>query len=66
MKSKTVAILITFFLGTFGIQKFYLGRNAQGIACLFLFWTGVPAFIAIFDFFRILFMSKSSFDKRYN
>lgn len=48
-KNKVVAALLAFFLGDFGIHKFYLGRPGQGFLYLLLtlcfFWTGFIPFI---------------------
>ncbi|OYD26935.1 TM2 domain-containing protein [Mycoplasma testudineum] len=49
-KSKTVAILLSLFLGFLGIDRFYLGRAGTGVLKLFfgfLIWH-------IIDFVRIL------------
>jgi len=35
-KSKVAAALLAFFLGTFGIHNFYLGRTALGVTQLLL------------------------------
>ena len=35
MKSKTTAYLLWFFLGVFGVHKFYLGKIGMGILYLF-------------------------------
>ncbi len=35
-RSRTVAALLAFFLGGFGIHNFYLGRSGRGLAQLFL------------------------------
>lgn len=47
-KSKAAAALLCFFLGVFGIHRFYLGRIGSGVAQLILFilssillWVGV-------------------------
>ncbi|MEE3624750.1 TM2 domain-containing protein [Nitrospirillum sp. BR 11752] len=39
-KNKLVACLLAFFLGTFGIHKFYLGYNTAGIIMLLVFLFG--------------------------
>lgn len=70
-KSKVAAALLSFFLGMFGIHRFYLGRVGSGVAMLILTILGwltagiiigmVLLFIVsiwdVIDFFRILFNS---------
>ncbi|XCP85032.1 TM2 domain-containing protein [Roseburia hominis] len=67
-KSKAAAALLSFFLGMFGIHRFYLGRAGSGavmLVCTILGWftagiivgLGLIAFVAIWDlvdFVRIL------------
>lgn len=52
MKSKTTAIVLCFFLGGFGIHRFYLGQTGLGILYLIFFWTFIPAFYSIDRFHR--------------
>jgi TM2 domain-containing membrane protein YozV len=66
MKSKTTATLLAFFLGGFGFHQFYLGNTKSGIFYLIFFWTLIPSFFALYDFFLFLFMSKDTFNMRYN
>lgn len=66
MKDRTVAILLCFFLGGFGIHKFYLENNAAGIIYLIFSWTCIPAIIAFFEFFGLCFMSDREFAARFN
>ncbi|CAM2794650.1 hypothetical protein DRF59_05145 [Chryseobacterium flavum] len=66
MKSKSIAALLAFFLGGLGIHRFYLGQNVMGILYLIFCWTFIPAFIAFFDFFILIFMSESRFNSKYN
>lgn len=66
MKDRTVAILLCFFLGGFGIHKFYLGNNTAGIIYLIFSWTFIPAIVAFFDFFGLCFMSDREFSLRFN
>jgi TM2 domain-containing membrane protein YozV len=64
MKNKTVAILLTFFLGLFGGHKFYLGKIGMGVLYLF---TGGLALIGVFiDFIVLISMSQEDFDEKYN
>jgi len=65
-KNKSVAIILAFFLGSFGIHKFYLGNNFAGILYLVFFWTFIPALLAIFDFIGLLLMSDNAFNAQYN
>ncbi len=39
MKNKFLAALLAFFLGAFGIHKFYLGENFGGILYFLFSWT---------------------------
>ena len=66
MRNRTAALLICFFGGGFGIHKFYLGRNVQGILYLFFSWTLIPSIFAFFEFLGLCFMSDREFDARFN
>ncbi|CAA9198923.1 TM2 domain-containing protein [Flavobacterium collinsii] len=66
MKSKLTATILTFFLGGFGIHKFYLGKSTQGIMYILFCWTLIPSILAFFEFFGLLFMSDHSFNVKYN
>jgi TM2 domain-containing membrane protein YozV len=56
-KDKTVAVLLAFFFGGFGVHRFYLGQTGTGILFLLFFWTFIPAIIAIIDIVKYLTMS---------
>lgn len=66
MKDKLVAALLAFFLGSFGIHKFYLAQNGWGVAYLLFCWTGVPALAGFVECFLLLFSSESQFNQRFN
>lgn len=66
MRNRTAGILICFFGGGFGIHKFYLGQNVQGIIYLLFCWTAIPSLIAFFEFLGLCFMSDREFDARFN
>lgn len=55
-KSKLVAVLLAFFLGSIGIHDFYLGYNKYGVIKIVLtVCTGIGGAIwAIVDFIRLL------------
>ena len=53
--NKVIYLLLTFFLGGFGIHKFYAGKNFVGFMYLIFCWTGIPEFLAIIDFIFGLF-----------
>lgn len=63
--SKTALLLLTFFLGGFGVHKFYLARNIQGILYLLFCWTGIPGLIAMVEFFIYVFTSQEKLNSRY-
>lgn len=53
-KSSTTGVVLCFFLGGIGAHRYYLG-DMWGIAYTVLFWTWIPALIALVECF---FMSK--------
>ena len=64
-KSRIAAALLAFFLGGFGVHKFYLGRVGQGIVYLLFCWTLIPAVIAFIEFIIYLCTSDADFAKKY-
>jgi len=64
-KNKVVAALLSFFTGTFGFHRFYLGQW-WGIFYLLLFWTGIPSIVAFIETFVFLFSDQKLWDKKYN
>ena len=47
--NKVTYCVLAFFLGCFGIHKFYAGKTGAGIAFLLFCWTGIPSIIALID-----------------
>lgn len=65
-KSRIAAALLAFFLGGFGVHKFYLGKIGQGFLYLIFCWTFIPAIIAFIEFIIYLCESDESFAKKYD
>ena len=68
-RNKLIAALLAFFLGVFGVHRFYLGRIGTGILMLLLTCTIVGTLVsgpwALIDTLRYLFMSDRDFARRY-
>lgn len=79
MKKKHVAGVLAFFVGMFGVHRFYLGQRFLGAVYLFVFFItmlitieeGVPAILvpsvlAFIDAILLWVMPQEDFDDRYN
>lgn len=66
MKDKTTAFVLAWFLGGFGVHKFYLGENVAGLLYFITCWTLIPSVVAFFEGIGYLLMDKRSFDAKYN
>lgn len=68
-RNKLVAALLAFFVGCFGVHRFYLGRTGSGVVMLVLTITVVGALVSVIwafvDFIRLLVMSDTEFAQRY-
>ena len=64
-KSRVAAILLAFFLGGFGVHKFYLGRVGQGILYLLFFWTFIPTILAIIEMIIYICKNDEDFARKY-
>lgn len=64
-KIRIVAALLAFFLGGFGIHKFYLGRIGWGIVYLLFCWTFIPSIVAFIEFIIYLCTSDEDFARKY-
>lgn len=66
IKDKNVAAVLAFFLGTFGIHRFYLGQIWLGILhCIFMATT-IPTIVGFIDAMVLLSMDQERFDEKYN
>ena len=81
MKNKLVATVLAFFLGIFGVHRFYLGQKFLGVVYFLLFFIGLgatgasegevpvimfPALLGFIDAILLGVMPKEEFDKKYN
>ena len=64
-KSRIAAALLAFFLGGFGVHKFYLGSIGWGIVYLLFCWTFIPSIVAFIEFIIYLCTSDEEFAKKY-
>ena len=64
-RNRVVAALLAFFLGGFGIHRFYLGRGGSGVLYLIFCWTFIPAIIAFIETIMLLLMSDQNFNRKY-
>lgn len=66
MKNKIAAGLLSIFLGAFGVHKFYLGQNKQGVFYLLFCWTYIPFILGIVEGIKILLMDDTNFIMKYS
>jgi TM2 domain-containing membrane protein YozV/ribosomal protein L40E len=64
-KSRIAAALLAFFLGGFGVHRFYLGQIGWGFVYLLFCWTFIPAIASIVEFVLFLTMSDETFNLKY-
>ncbi len=65
LKNRYVAALLALFFGIFGVHKFYLKQNLQGVLYLLFCWTYIPIYLGFAEFFILLFCSKAKLEKFY-
>ncbi|MGE4319469.1 MAG: NINE protein [Deferribacterales bacterium] len=64
-KNRLAAALFAFFLGGFGVHKFYLGQVMMGLIYLLLCWTFIPSVIAFIEGIIYITMSDEAFAQKY-
>lgn len=64
-KNRLTTALLAFFLGAFGVHRFYLGNILLGFLYLLFFWTLIPAIISFIEFIIFICMSDEDFNKKY-
>lgn len=65
-KDKTTTALLAFFLGGFGVHKFYLNQSGLGILYLVFFWTFIPMLLGMVECILFAIMSDQEFNNKYN
>ncbi len=63
--NKEVLLLLTFFLGSLGVHRFYLGNYILGIFYLLFFWTMIPFLISLIELIVFIFMSSEKIEDNY-
>jgi len=66
MKSRIIAAVLSFFLGSWGGQHFYLGNIGKGVLSIIFSFTLIPAIIGVIDGINFLTMSDDKFNLKYN
>lgn len=64
-RNRMTAVWLALLLGVFGVQKFYVGRNAAGALCFAFAGTFIPMLLGFYDAIRWLRMSDRQFAARY-
>lgn len=65
-KNKVVAALLAFFLGGYGIHRFYLRKSTSGLLYILFCWSLIPGVIAIVEGICLLVMPQEKFNAKYN
>ncbi len=65
-RSHVVAVMFCVGLGLWGGHRFYLRQYGWGLVYALFFWSLLPAVASIFDMFRLLAMTTTEFEQRYN
>lgn len=64
-QKRLAAALFAFFLGAFGIHKFYLGQVGMGILYLLFCWTGIPLIVGFIEGIIYICTSDADFTAKY-
>lgn len=61
--NKLVYVLLAFFVGSFGIHKFYAGKTFLGVIYLLFCWTGIPSIISLIEAIIALFKPADAYGR---
>ena len=65
VRNKTLAGVLAILFGSYGIQKFYLGKIGAGVLCILFCWTLIPGIVGIVEGINILTSSDEAFQRKY-
>ncbi len=65
-RSQSTTTLLSFFFGSIGLQKFYLGESNKGVLSILFCWTFIPTLIGLIDFIRYATMNENKFHNKFN
>lgn len=60
-RQRVTAAILAFVGGVVGAQYFYMGRNAAGVACIVMSWTGYSFALGALEGIRLLTISDAQF-----
>lgn len=63
--NKVIYLLLTIFLGTLGIHKFYAKHYVKGILYLLFAWTIIPFLLNIIEFFVVFYKDSDKYGNIY-
>lgn len=66
-KIRGVAGLLAIFLGSFGVQYFYLGKTTAGIITILVTWLlcGIPSIVWLIQGIMMMCMNQADFERKY-
>jgi len=60
-RSLSVAVLLAFLGGSFGLHHFYLGNRRRGVWCCVFVWTAIPMILGVVDAVRLSLLNEAQF-----
>jgi len=60
-EERLITAALAFFLGSFGLQHFYMKRNRRGYVYVLFCWTFIPGFLGIVEGMRLVNMTTDEF-----
>ena len=60
--NKILYLLLAFFLGDFGIHKFYIGQTLKGVIYFLFSWSFIPGLLSFISAVRVLLFEHADTD----